>query len=540
MKNTLGWIKTVAAMLAVCTLQVSGADRVTKARLGDLRRDDRVVVDVDGVGGDVVTSVNGQTGTVNLVAADVGAATMQDVADFVATNVTEFVSNTASRVSANERDIGYLKQFKSEAEAFDDYLHRTTTSIWLTVSTYVPWLANYATNNYTAAHIANVRAWNLEAWQHTNAISRADMARGVTEWAVVPRWPLGRVVVGQIESGLGAGMWSLFPADSADRTIDSILVTPVVAAGEADDVMSLSWPGVSLDVPASYTNDLDASGIQWVPAGPSNVTARFSVQATRMRLPTADGVSRLAEWAGSVSNRLLLADEPADSLKPSEYFTTNNSQLVTAVSDVTRNHITYIGDGAVPHFGTYLAARDVSVASTNATGEVATNSYKTVSLYSDGQKVWTSDPLDESNRGWLVALVLALVGSAGSVLWRYVAKAGAKFDSEAVAPDFDPGATYARGEFVTCAGRLYECLVAVEAPVQEGGANASPGDDLYDEAAGTGHWTERTVSEVTGTTVSALRGIDQALDDIISGKVTLTPPAESDSTVPGETQEGNP
>ena len=487
MKNILGGIKTVAAaaLLAMCALQVSGADKVIKARLGALRRDDMVVVDVGDVEGDVVTSVNGQTGTVHLVAADVGAATMQDVSAFVATNVAESVSSLAeaveghsssisnleSRVSANERDIGGLQRFKADAEAFDDYLHRTMTSIWLTVSTYVPWLENYATNNYTAARIANVRAWNLEAWRSTNAISRADMARGVTEWAVVPRWPLGRVVVGQIASGLGAGMWSLFPADSAGRTIDSALVTPVVAGGEADDVMSLSWPGVALDVPVSYTNDLDASGIQWEPAGPSSVTARFDVRATRMRLPTAEKVSGLESWAGSVSNRLLLADEPADSLRRSKYFTTNNSQLVTAVSAVTRNHITYIGDRAVPHFGTYLAARDVSVVSTNAAGEVATNSYKAVSLYSDGEKVWTSDPLDSTNYGWLVALVLALVGSAGGVLWRYVAKSSA---------------------------------------------------------------------------ASAVSDVERALDDIISGQVIPPPPAESDSPVPGGvvgpggTQEGNP
>lgn len=315
MKNTLGGIKTVAAaLLAMCALQVVGADRVTKARLGDLRRDDRVVVDVGSVAEDPVVSVNGQTGTVHLVAADVGAATMQDVADFAATNVAESVSNLADALASqsnmlssvaaltgsNTHDVAVLTATCGSLRQRDDYITYKLNTLGSNVSVYVSTLWTYATNNYAIATNNYIAAWLAN-----------------------------------------------------------------------------------------------------------------------------DRASRLAEWAGSVSNRLLLADEPADSLKRSKYFTTNNSQLVTAVSAVTRNHITYIGDRAVPHFGTYLAARDVSVVSTNAAGEVATNSYKAVSLYSDGEKVWTSDPLDSTNYGWLVALVLALVGSAGGVLWRYVAKSSA-------------------------------------------------------------------------------------------------------------------
>lgn len=59
---------------------------------------------------------------------------------------------------------------------------------------------------------------------------------------------------------------------------------------------------------------------------------------------------------------------------------------------------------------------------TNIVTTVTTNSYSVVSLYKDGTKVWTSDPADASNYGWLVALIIALVGGASTVLWKFFGK----------------------------------------------------------------------------------------------------------------------
>ena len=44
-----------------------------------------------------------------------------------------------------------------------------------------------------------------------------------------------------------------------------------------------------------------------------------------------------------------------------------------------------------------------------------------LALYSDGTKVWTSDPA-EQGAGYYVALVLALLAAAGGFVWRFFAK----------------------------------------------------------------------------------------------------------------------
>lgn len=58
---------------------------------------------------------------------------------------------------------------------------------------------------------------------------------------------------------------------------------------------------------------------------------------------------------------------------------------------------------------------------TNIVTTVTTNSYPVLALYSDGTKVWTSDPA-EQGAGYYVALVLALLAAAGGFVWRFFAK----------------------------------------------------------------------------------------------------------------------
>ena len=58
---------------------------------------------------------------------------------------------------------------------------------------------------------------------------------------------------------------------------------------------------------------------------------------------------------------------------------------------------------------------------TNIVTAVETNSYSVLSLYKDGVKVWTSDPA-EQGVGWIVAIVLALVGTGGVATWKFFSK----------------------------------------------------------------------------------------------------------------------
>lgn len=403
-------------------------------------------------------------------------------------------------------------------------------------------LLHYATNNYYSAYLANARAKNLEAWQYTNAVGRADVERGMTDWAMTPMWPIGYVDAGQVLDGPDAGKWSLFPTGVVHLAENKLLPAITGGTNSLGDVVVLSWPDASWRVEAKWTNSLDKVGIRWDGLSGGYVTAHFDARAVRSRVVTVADVERLAGDIADVSSALEDAVQLAlpEQCFPITYAVTTPPAIVRTAADVSlrvagdavelydvtaatnryicafdiktlgfkdspygegllfgrgyelgvpdewpvlsvlvrgtpvvpaARTVTYIGDRAVPHFGTCLAARDVSVVSTNSTGEVATNSYKAVSLYSDGQKVWTSDPLDSTNYGWLVALVLALVGSAGGVLWRYVARSSA---------------------------------------------------------------------------ASAVSDVERALDDIIGDQITLPLPAEPDSPVPGGvvgpggTQEGNP
>jgi hypothetical protein len=102
-------------------------------------------------------------------------------------------------------------------------------------------------------------------------------------------------------------------------------------------------------------------------------------------------------------------------------------------SDIT-NRVAFVDAGAaIPSTGICLAlaenyayvtnSEEVVVGNvTNIVTTVTTNSYPVIALYKDGTKIWTSDPADESNIGWLIGLILALVGGTGTVLWRYFSK----------------------------------------------------------------------------------------------------------------------
>lgn len=57
---------------------------------------------------------------------------------------------------------------------------------------------------------------------------------------------------------------------------------------------------------------------------------------------------------------------------------------------------------------------------TNTVTTVETNSYPALTLYRNGAKVWTSDPADQGV-GWIVALVLAILGAGGGLIWKFIA-----------------------------------------------------------------------------------------------------------------------
>ena len=181
-----------------------------------------------------------------------------------------------------------------------------------TVSTYLPWLEDYATNNYTAAKLANRRAKDLEAWRYTNSVSRADIERGITGWAVTPMWPLGRVEVRQVPSGADAGKWTLF------RPGESTPMSNIVPRESTDNpVTNLVWTDVQVSVDARWTNGLAKAGIPWsdlavdAASGKTNVTARFDVVARRT-------VIRAAGSAGSPGNYLAVSNAAMNALSRKE------------------------------------------------------------------------------------------------------------------------------------------------------------------------------------------------------------------------------
>ena len=174
-------------------------------------------------------------------------------------------------------------------------------------------LLHYATNNYTSAYLANKRAKDLEAWQYTNAVSRSDMERGMTDWAMTPMWPIGYVDAGQVLDGSDAGKWSLFPTGATHTASNALLPAIDGAKNSFGDVVELLWPDASWRVEERWTNSLDKLGLRWTPdPGNGYVTAHFDARAARTRVVTMGDVYNLSTnmaqtvtgLVGGVSERL--------------------------------------------------------------------------------------------------------------------------------------------------------------------------------------------------------------------------------------------
>jgi len=156
-------------------------------------------------------------------------------------------------------------------------------------------LLHYATNNYYSAYLANERAKNLEAWQYTNAVGRADVERGMTDWAMTPMWPIGYVDAGQVLDGPDAGKWSLFPTGAAHTASNVLLPAVDGAKNDFGDVVELLWPDASWRVEERWTNSLDKLGLRWTPdPGNGYVTAHFDARAARTRVVTTGDLYSLS------------------------------------------------------------------------------------------------------------------------------------------------------------------------------------------------------------------------------------------------------
>lgn len=174
-------------------------------------------------------------------------------------------------------------------------------------------LLHYATNNYYSAYLANKRAKDLEAWQYTNAVGRADVERGMTDWAMTPMWPIGYVDAAQVLDGPDAGRWSLFPTGAVHTASNALLPAIDGAKNRFGDVVELLWPDASWRVEEGWTNSLDKLGFRWTPdPGDGYVTAHFDARATRTRVVTMEDVYSLSTnmaqtvtgLVGGVSERL--------------------------------------------------------------------------------------------------------------------------------------------------------------------------------------------------------------------------------------------
>lgn len=102
----------------------------------------------------------------------------------------------------------------------------------------------------------------------------------------------------------------------------------------------------------------------------------------------------------------------------------------SVTSTTTLEEIMFAGiNDSIPSSGNCLALSKGYSYETNTVDDatvITTNEYPVVSLYANNTKVWTSDPADSSNYGWLVALIMALVGSAGAVLWKFFGRASSE------------------------------------------------------------------------------------------------------------------
>lgn len=174
-----------------------------------------------------------------------------------------------------------------------------------------------------------------------------------------------------------------------------------------------------------------ASGLVINPEGIRRMTTGNFKQGL-ISFPTDSGTVALTSQIPQTASDVSALPDSYDSL-------TNNVNFANAVAAVSppadlSDYVAFVDAGAtIPSTGICLAlaesyayvtnTEEVVVGNvTNIVTTVTTNSYPVVTLYKDGTKIWTSDPADESNIGWLIGLILALVGGAGTVLWRYFGK----------------------------------------------------------------------------------------------------------------------
>lgn len=198
-------------------------------------------------------------------------------------------------------------------------------------------LLHYATNNYYSAYLANERAKNLEAWQYTNAVGRADVERGMTDWAMTPMWPIGYVDAGQVLDGPDAGKWSLFPTGVVHLAENKLLPAITGGTNSLGDVVALSWPDASWRVEAKWTNSLDKVGIRWDGLSGDYVTAHFDAKAVRSRVVAVADVERLARDIAGVSSALDDAVQLAlpEQCFPVTYAVTTPPAIVRTAADVS-------------------------------------------------------------------------------------------------------------------------------------------------------------------------------------------------------------
>ena len=419
MKNTIRKRLVTALLLAsVWFCFWSAADEVSKARLGSLKRNDYVVTDVrrgvetndvlsligeydrtvvqpnrvdtNAVKGIIdaydrnvimpreagiltgaydfpVKSVNSKTGDVVLAVGDIDGAVSMDAIPVKSVN-----SKTGDVVLAVGDIQGAVDEDRlGEAldEYYDDVLLPEFASIVDGVNTNLRAIYRTASNNYLSAYIANVRAFNIEAWQYTNSVTRADIESGFTQWAVTPIWAVGGLRVARIQSGPSAGKWSLFPTNAVEYGTGNALVPLIDAPADAT---RLSWPSVS-----------------WVdPRSGTNLITSISIEARRTRLMD------MSDYA-----KLLGADDSV----PASGWAFQQSESSSFITNYTGVATTNVVGGVTNIVEEYT---------------VSTNKYAVLSLYKDGSKVWTSDPSDSSNTGWLITLALLLTGGVGAFAWK--------------------------------------------------------------------------------------------------------------------------
>ena len=88
----------------------------------------------------------------------------------IAASISDSVEDESANKSLSARQGAFLYEMVTNVNDREN-------GTWRTVSTYIPYLDHYATNNYKAARIANERVTNLEKWRR----DEEDVKRRLTE-----------------------------------------------------------------------------------------------------------------------------------------------------------------------------------------------------------------------------------------------------------------------------------------------------------------------------------------------------------------------